>query len=385
MQQATVRQRTQSRHIFRQVAAEDVLRCGIVLIAARASVLGTFPFGVACFAALMDAETAYLGILAVGLGIWSAGASFGGALLSCGLFWLYTELRLREKNPLISMLVCGLCVFVGGLYGALTSGSGMYAVILLILKSGLAGISYHVFRRGVGMAGTYNRAAGEDLVCGVIVLGILLMGVSGIVIPPGAELSLVAGVLIVLSSALHMELSHAGCFGLCIGFICCMNRPWAVLSAGVFGISSVFANLLKDFGGLGSVLGFLIGITASLFYVGDFSKMPLSVLSLFFGCILFALMPQALHRQIGTRLSAVFADREKAADRRIKRYVSGELKSFAKIFRDLADQFLRTPAPDCELENKQSFFDAVAARSCAGCEKEQFCWGEEAEQTRQYA
>lgn len=385
MQQAAAREHTTARHLLRAPAAEDILRCGIIFIAARASVLGSFPFAVACFAAILDAPAAYLGVIAVGLAVWTAGASPVGYLLACGLFWLYAELRLRVKNPLPSMAVCSLCVFAGGFYGALTGGNAFYALVLLSAESLLGGLSYYVFRRAAALFSPGSRTGQEDFVCGVIMLGVLLMGISGVIVPPGAELSVVAGIFIVLSAALHMDLSAAGCFGLSIGFICSMNRPWAILLAGVFGISTVFASLLKGFGKFGASMGFLLGMTVSLLYLGDFSAMPLSVASLIFGCVLFVLVPDAMHRQIGGRISAVFSGRERDTARRVKRYLSGELKSFAKAFADLADQFLRTPAPDAAAENKTAFLHTVSARVCTGCSREEICWGAEADETEKYA
>ncbi len=388
MQEAVARQRAEIRHVFRAPAMEDILRCCVIFAAARASVLGTFPFGVACFSAFLDMEAAYLGWIAVGLAVFSAGGSAGGYVLACVLFWLYAELKLRDKSLLSSMAVCGICVIAGGLYDALTSGSAFYSTVMLGAEGLLSGLMFYVFRRAERfMKPSREQPAQEELVCGVIALGVLLMGISGLPIPLGIDLSMILGIFILLSVSLHTGLAAAGCFGLAIGFICSMNQPAAILLTGVFGISAVFSNLLRSFGKLGVSLGFLLGVTISLLYIGDISAMPISLLELFLSCLLFAATPRAIHQRIGGRISAVFEVRDKKTDRRVKQYLSGELKSFAKAFGDLANNFLAEPAHQDEIysENVTAFLEEVAGRACSSCKKAGECWGEKREETYQQA
>ena len=388
MQGAVVRQRPEIRHIFKAPAVQDILRCTVLFAAARACVLGTFPFGVACFAAFLNLETAYLGLLAVGLAILSANGGPGGYLLACILYWIYAELRLREKNPLASMGICGICVFAGGLYSALTSGNAFYSFMILAGESVLSGLMLYVFQRGeCFLRPCREQPAQEDLVCGVILLGVFLMGIAGLPLPWGIDLSMILGIFILLSVALHTGLAATGCFGLAIGFICSMNRPEAVLLSGIFGVSAVFANLLRSFGKLGVSLGFLLGITISLLYIGDINAIPVSVAELFLSCILFALAPGPIHQRVGGRISAVFEGRDKKSDRRVKQYLSGELKSFAKAFGDLAENFLTVPEHKGDIyeENLTAFIDEVADRACGGCRKAGECWNTKEEDTRRQA
>lgn len=388
MQGAVVRQKPEIRHIFRAPVVQDILRCSVIFAAARASILGTFPFGVACFAALLDMEAAYLGLFFVGLAVFSAGGGVGGYLLACMLFWLYSELRLRDKNLLASMAVCSVCVFAGGLYSALVSGNAFYASVLLTGESLLSGLMFYVFRRAeYFLKPCKEQPAQEDLVCGVIVLGIILMGISGLSLPLGIDLSMIFGIFIMLSVALHTGLAATGCFGLSIGFICSMNQSEAVLLTGVFGISAVFANLLRSFGKLGVSLGFLLGVTISLLYIGDSNAMPVSVAELFLSCILFALAPRAVHQRVGGRISAVFEGRDKKTDRRVKQYLSGELKNFAKAFGDLANNFLAVPERRENIyeENVTALIDEVAGRACADCRKAGECWNAKADETYKQA
>lgn len=388
MQSAVAGQKPRTRQILKAPAMQDIARCVALFVAARASVLGLFPFGVACFAALLHMETAYLGLLAVGLAVFSAGGNPMGYVLSCTLFWVYAELRLRDKNQLVTMAVCSLCVFAGGLYRALSGGNSLYAVTMLVAESMLSGLLFYIFRRTDRFFTLCRtKPSQEDLVCGVVVLGVMLMGVSGLPLPYGMNPAMILGIVLVALVALHTGIAAAGCFGLTVGFICSMNRPEAIFLAGVFGLGAVFASLLRGFGRLGTMLGFLMSITVALFYVGNIRTMPITLGEILVACLLFAVIPKPLQQRIGVGISIVLEGRHRRADRRMKKYLSGELRSFAKAFGELADNFLTVEAhrEDIYAQNVTALIDTVIERTCGGCRRWGECWHKKAEQTYQQA
>lgn len=371
--------------IFRLPGWPDVCRSGLLLIAARSMVLGALPFGVACFAACTSMETAYLGIIAMALGVYTAGGNVGKYLIACVLFWLYSELKLREDNKLMTMAACGGCVFIGGLYSALAGGTALYSMAVLLAESLLAAMMYHAFRctDALFQGRAHREASQEQIVSAVVVLGVLLMGVSGVALPFGIDLAVLLGILMVLAVSMNAGVAVSGCFGMAAGFICSMNRPEAVLLTGIFGLSAVLANLLKLFGRLGGSLGFLLGVTVSLLYLGDVNRLSITLTELFAACILYAMLPQFIHQKISGAIGAVFCVKTPKSDVRVKEYLSGELKSFAKAFGDLAEHFLAVPEKQREMYagNVDRLIDEVAARACTECRMAEECWKTKFEET----
>lgn len=376
--------------VLRAPILRDFKISALLLLASRAAVFGAYPFGTAFFAACFDKSIAYIGITIMCVGLMSAGAGSGLVkyLLSALLFWIFTKISLPfKKNPkIVSSIACGGSVLIGGLIVLTYTFRGVYDIFLLFMESMISAIMYIIFSKAQGLVSDSKkreRAAQDELISVAICVGVLITGMSGIVFPLKISLADVVSVYAVMCMSLHSPLSAAGSGGLCIGFMSSMSTSDSLLTMGVYGLSALFANLLKGFGKFGVALGFLGGCAIALLYTQSAALLPVSIIEVAIGAAAFIATPKSAHNKIGAFFSKSVQLETVSADVRMKEYLSMRLERSANAFKSLEECFSSASDRRLKLYNKEigSLFDEVADRVCEGCSMAQKCWQSEFSKT----
>lgn len=358
----------------------DALPVGLILLASRASVLGMFPFGPAFFAACFDKSIAYIGITAIALALMTggAGAIVVKYLTAALVFWIYT--RVRKKDSVIYDAVsCGGALFLGGIVYMFHGFDGVYDVLMLLVESVISGMMYIVFKKSqtfMQSRRTRSHAAQDELISLSVSVGVLITGLGGIVFPPNIGLADVLSVYAVLCIAYHASLTAAGSGGLSIGFLASMSSPSAVVTMGIFGISALFANLLKSFGKFGVALGFIAGSSIALLYAGNSFSLPVTIPEVALGASLFAITPKKIHDIIGSFFTRSVKIEALSSDVRVKEYLAMRLEKTAEAFKSLEECFETVSGQRLKAYNKEAgaLFDEAASRVCEGCPNAVKCW-----------
>ena len=322
--------------ILRRPKLSDSLPCALLFLAARCSLMGISPFAVAMFAAAFDLSIGLLGIAAALLGILSAGATtagvkYIGAML---LFWLYTALKpdYKEKSVL-SATICALMLFLGGIITIAYTGANTYNLMLLTIECMVCAFFYVVFEKAA-MLITYSGLppTEQELISGAVCAGIFISGLSGIS-PTGFDLSTIMSAYAIICISLHMSLAVAGSCGVAAGLICSMNSVHAVTLMGMYGLSAMFANMLKTFGKYGAALGFLAGFAIITLFIGN--SVTISAIEIVIACLLFIITPERVHKAIGTFMSTTAGKEVVCSHTKIRDYlcqrISGVSMGFAKL------------------------------------------------------
>ncbi len=352
----------------------------LLLLASRASVLGMFPFGAAFFAACFDKSIAYAGITVISLAMMttSSGLMLVKYLVASLLFWIYTRFR-RRDSLICDATCCGGAVFLGGAVYLLYSFVGVYDVLLLFVEAIVSAIMYIVFKKSHMLikAGKNRKHTSQDeLISTAVSVGVMITGLSGIVLPYGISVSGIAAVYATLFITLNSSLAAAGSGGLCIGFMASMSSPSAVVMMGIFGISALFANLLKAFGKIGVALGFLGGMAVAWLYAGSSIYLPVTLIETGVGALLFLVTPNKIRDYISTFFTSSVKEEVLSSDLRAKEYLAMRLargadafKSLSECFRDCSEKRLKSYNKDAS-----AIFDEVADRVCEGCPNFEKCW-----------
>lgn len=322
--------------VLRLPKLSDSVPCALLFLAARCSLMGISPFAVAMFGSAFDLSIGLFGIAGALLGILSAGATAGsvkyiGAML---LFWLYTALKpdYREKSVL-SATICALLLFLGGMVTVAYTGINTYDVMLLIIECMVCAFFYVIFEKA-SMLITYSSMppTEQELISGAICVGIFISGLSGIS-PAGFDISAIMSAYAIICISLHMSLSVAGSCGVAAGLICSMNSVHAVTLMGMYGLSAMFANMLKCFGKYGAALGFLAGFSIITLFIGN--SVSISAVEIVTACLLFIITPDRVHRSIGTFINTTTGAEIVCAHTKVKDYlcqrISGVSMGFAKL------------------------------------------------------
>jgi stage II sporulation protein E len=369
--------------VLRTPVLRDFSVSALLLLASRAAVFGTYPFGAAMFAACFDKSIAYLGVTVLCIGLMTTGVGVGLVkyLIAALLFWIFTRINppFKRHRRIMESVVCGASVFVGGLAVLTYSFVGAYDILLLFMESIISAIMYIIFQKAKGVAedGKKRRHIAQDeLISVAVCIGVFITGMSGIVFPLNVSLANIVSVYAVMCLAMHSSLAAAGSGGLCIGFMSSMSSVDALLTMGIYGLSALFGNLLKGFGKFGVAIGFLGGAAVTLLYTQSAAALPVSVLDIAIGAAAFMITPKKAHNKIGAFFSRSLALETVGVDVRMREYLAMQLEHSANAFKSLEDCFSSASDKRLKLYNKEigSLFDEVSDRVCEGCSMAQKCW-----------
>lgn len=352
--------------------AEDFVKTGLLFLISRATVMGVSPFGIAFWAAAIPERSAYLGLIGMLAGIFSAGGDVLKYSLAAGLYLIYTYFR---KSRLTDPIFCGFAALIGGVVSSIFSGQAPIYIAMSIPEGILTALGYMAAMHANKFVKAYKnntKASQEEIISAVIMCGIFLTGFSGIYITHNLHVCTFLGIYLILCLSKCVSAATAGSIGLALGLICSMNSPSAILIMGICGLGAILANLLKDFGKIGCSAGFLAAGVISVIYMGDYQNMPISIYEYIVAAAMFFATPKSvLAKGI---ISKAVKSGTGGKEVRIKEYLSGELKHIAKAFTDLAESFLSVSHREDNAAQASDMFDEVAERVCKNCSDWGSCW-----------
>ena len=357
--------------ILRRPKLSDSVPCALLFLAARCSLMGISPFAAAMFAATFDLSIGLAGIATVLLGLISTGASLQGAkyISAMLLFWLYTALKPDYKeNTVMSSAICGGLLFLGGIVTLTYTGGTLYSLMLLTTECMVCAFFYVLFEKA-SMLLTYSRRppTEQELISGAVCVGIFISGLTGLSPVPGLDLPAIISAYAIISIALHMPLSVAGSCGVAAGLICSMNSVHTVTFMGMYGISAMFANMLKSFGKYGAALGFLGGCAAITLFVGN--SISISAIEVVIASFLFVFTPDRFHKAIGVFINRTAKTNTVCAETKIRDYLLDRLSGASTGFSKLANVYRSATQKRLHMYNRDIciVIDNTIGRVCSRC------------------
>lgn len=375
---------------LRAPVLRDISMSALLFLASRASVLGTFPFGIAMFASCFDKSIAYVGILMMCAGLFSAasGIAMVKYVIAALLFWIYIKMR-PDGNKMTESAACGIAVMTGGMTILIYNYIGFYDIMVLLVESIVTAIMYIIFTKARQLMETQQsrkHASQEELISVAVCAGVFITGFSGIKLPYNISPANIASVYAVLCMAYHGSLAAAGSGGMCIGFMSAMATNSAIVMTGIYGLSALFANLLRVFRKTGVAVGMLAGAAISLIYLQSNFTVPLMLAEVGIGCMLFMLTPKKVHSYIKSFFSRSVKMEEISTELRMKAYLSMRLSALSGAFKSLGKCFKKTSQKRLQIYNREigGIFDEAARRSCEGCSMAVKCWQSDYSRTYKY-
>lgn len=363
--------------IMRMPTLSDAVPASLLFLAARCSLMGISPFATAMFTSVFDLKTGFLGMAVSLFGFLSVGAAeesvrYISAML---LFWLYTRLKTDYKeNSLLSSAVSGLLLFFSGCVVMAYTGFNVYNLVILLIESLVCSFFYILFEKSTVLL-RYSSAAPreQEYISAAVCVGVFISGLGGVVIPPGFELSKIITAYAILSLSMHMSLSVAGSCGVAAGLICCMNSPHAVTFMGLYGISAMFANLLKEFGKYGVAIGFLGGCSAMTIFVGN--SVAVSAFEIIVAAVLFIITPNKLHKSVGVFIKKTSKASITNPEIKVREYLTERLAGASHAFSRLAGVYRGATQKKLNLYNKDicTVIDKTVDRVCFSCPNRERC------------
>ena len=362
--------------LLRAPAMRDILPSLLLFIISRGSVLGLFPFGTALFCACFDKSIGYLGITVMYLGLLSSGAGTSAIkyIIASLCFWIFTKI-IPEKLQKTELFACAGAVLLGGVIHMLQTHFSVYSFILLTIEAVCALFMFEIFKKAYSYlqnpSGTPDHI--ELLSCAVG-LGAVIIGTGSITLPYSLHPSIILAIYILLVTCLSMSSSASAAMGITTGFIAGLNSE-AITLAGIMGVGSLFASILKNFKRIGIVCGFLGGICVTLLYVPQSSNVPVSFFDALAASVLFLSTPKKFLAKIPELFSVPTYDSGNV-DKRASEYIQSRIASCAKAFASLGEIFEGAAQMRTELKkiHPESLFDEVCSAICVSCPRFARCY-----------
>ena len=357
----------------------DIMPSFLMILAARASALGVFPFGVAFFAASFDKSVAYIGIAAAcaGIAMSSGLAALPKYMIALTAYWLFTRIY-RKREDVICSAACGISILIGGGIMLISEFNGLYDVFMLCTESIISALMYIVFKRSNLMTDDRSKRGGmsqEEYISAAISIGVFVAGLSGFALGP-VSLTNVFAVYAVMVCALNTSLATAGCSGLCIGFMSALSTSDAVIMMGVYGLSAVFASFMSTFKKAGCAIGYISGTAVTLIYIRNMYDVPLSMLDTVIGAALFLVTPSVVHEYFKSFFTRSLKVESVSPDLRMREYLTMRLRKTAESFTSLRECFMAVSEGRLKKysDDVGVILDETTDRICRGCRMCGKCW-----------
>lgn len=367
--------------VLRMPSLSDIVPSALMLLLARSSLAGMYPFVCAFFAASFDKRTAYMGILSMIAGLLTAGEGVGGMRFAFAavIYWLYSYIKDDRKSPVTSAVVCGGGVLIcGGMFLPYTEPT-LYGVIRLFAESVITGFLYIAFARaGTLVRGRESRTGigREELICLAVCAGGVINGFSGIRIPMGIELTRIFTMYAIIVISLYASMGTAVIGSVLIGICTAANMGNALFLVGLYAVCAVFSSMLRGFGRPGAVIGFIGGGVMGLLFTGSVFDFPVRLSELILAACAFMLTPKKLMREIASFLTRTFHTEALRTDLRVKSYLCERLDKISSSFKCIEESFneisARRSLSDCATAGE--LFDAVSDKVCKTCGMCRQCW-----------
>jgi len=383
-----LKQKHKFQTLIRPPDKKDLLLAVLTFICQRASILNFNPFGCIMFAALSKKDTAYLYVIAILTGALTSGSETLKYFIASLIIWgIKIYMRGKEKKLFETISYIG-SVFVCGLLFVLLKGTYILGFSTLLLETVFASIAYPIFSNFNSLIEQQQKnepASKENAVSFVVVIMIALWGLSGFYLPYSINLKTIISIYMILCLTMYSSFQTSATFAMICGFVGSSNSPDALSCAGIFGMSAIFASILKGFGQLGSAIGFMSGVTISILFAGNYFILPLSVADILISTFAFAILPVKFNQHTGIFLANAFRLESVRRDFRIKEYITEELNSFSHTFSEFARQFKSSFQRGTEnISSPSSLFDETAARICSDCLRFGDCWQKNFNDTYKY-
>lgn len=374
-----LKQKYDFQSLIRPPDKKNMLLAVLTFICQRATILTFNPFGCIMLSVLSTKSSAYLYVIAILLGSLTSGALtlkyFAASLIIWAIKIFMNE---KEENKIFKTFSSSGAIFVCGLFYVLIKGTYILGLSTLLLETIFAAISYSIFSNFKALIEQQQKnepVLKENAVSFVIVIMIGLWGLSGIPMPYSISIKTIISIYMILCLTMYSEFATSATFAMICGFIGSSSSPHALACAGIFGISAVFASILKGFGQFGSAIGFMSGVTIAVLFAGSYLVLPISVADILISTFIFAILPVKFNQYTGIFLANTFKFDSPRRYFRIKEYITEELNSFSNTFSEFARQFKSSFQRGTEnMSSPSALFDETAARICSDCHRFGDCW-----------
>jgi len=355
------------------------IRYATAFIITRASLIGSFPFGIAFFASNYQASpfSLILGLFSV-LGLLTTSASFLD-ILKYMLVMLLFSLSARLIN-LDTFLKKGIslcfCVLLSGTVFFIKKPVLIYDISLLLAEASLSFISLIAISKAMPIledSKLRRQIATEDAISVSIFLGLLILGTSDFLKFHNLSITNSLCILVILIFAYKFGPTTSAAAGVCMGLIASGANYTLASVLGSYAFSSMFCGLFRKINRLSVACSFILSNSLITMVSNSSSEVFINIYDIFLASSIFLLIP-------GITLDKLFDKSEESTKNmlsaRIRESESMRVSAYSQAFLTLKESFLSLKDIKTNNITKRTtqILERTANRVCGSCTFKTHCW-----------
>ena len=384
--------------VSRYGALAIIIMCFIAFMLGRVVVLSKFaPLGL-CFYASLSGERLHkknlLVVAAAMLGLLTVvhELSIVKYIVAIIVFMAisYLDKKRLLVNTYTSALTASLCIISVGAISYIRGGFLLYDLLVLLFEGFIVFIAVVILSVGLpAFEENYDRKilSNEEVISLSILIGLVIMGFTGVNLPFGLSLKSILSIFIILIFSLKMGAGFSSASGIALGLINSMVLSGNPLLIGTYGFCALLSGIFKPFGRIGVALAFILGNAIITAFFNASTEVLINIYDILIAIVVFCFIPGALIKITDKVFNTSFNTMKenemysiKIKDIMLQRLynVSASFEQLARVFSDIAEKKKVMNKNDVAV-----IFDQVAEKVCKDCGLCLVCWEREFHNTYQ--
>jgi len=366
---------------------EPILLCLSGFLLARAGILGDlYPFAPAFLAAVgvcyRKQGVFYLLPVLLGLSTVMWGQDlivYSVICLILGIVFSLYPVDGKKQWILVPGMVLAAVLVSKGLSIAL-GGFNNYLLLVGIFESVFAAGLSLVFLVVFGAIRRFDisrRFSTDESIC-FFVAGVgIICGLSGLSIA-GIEIQSVASRFLIIVAAYIAGSGAGAAIGAMVGIVPSLSTIIAPAMIANYAFSGMLSGLFRNFGRLGSILGFLLGNMILALYLLSGSEITSSLGASVVAAVIFFLIPKRVYKELQKAFSTtVLKSAREEKSERLLRISLRKLRNASVVFNELENSLTTMTAKEempSEEDNIKVVLNHLSRQLCAQCSMNNICW-----------
>lgn len=254
------------------------------------------PFGAAAYAAAFTSDRWFVCLAAALMGLIRSrmNLSFIPYLAAMTAATVFMGLLKSASMLRYKALIMTLCLFTSLVCADLFTGFYIYDLFTALAEAVICFGGVYVFSTAIPvlLSGNERSYLSDIETASVItVFALLIRCMADIPLVFGINTAVVAAIVLLLTVNTAGEISSGAAMGVILGIVCVGNTDNIASATGAFAISSLCSGLMKNYGRLGCILGFIAANAAMTVFLSH-EVLPFDLAEACIAAIIFILLPQ---------------------------------------------------------------------------------------------
>ena len=378
----TFKENEEKKGIELKISVTDTVNLLLCFVMAHCSLFsGMMPLGAAAYAAVFASDRWFMYLAAALLGLFQNRPDLTAVPYTCAMIaaTVFMGLLRPASKVRYRAIVMSLCLFAALVCTNIITGFYLFDVFMAAVEAAVCFGAVYIFYTAIPVLINGNERhylSDVEAVSVITVFALLVRCMSYIPLVFGINPAVVAAIVLLLVINLEGEIASGAAMGVILGVVCGGNTESIASATGAFAISSLCSGLMKRYGKLGVILGFIVANAAMTAFLKS-ELLPFDIFEVIIASGIFVLLPKRVINYVSSfpaktvhTANDAFVSRDK-----LQKVICERLDRLAGSFAELSCSYSRC------FENQSMsqqyiihMLDTASSKICPDCGLKYSCW-----------